>query len=282
MSQVIGRISERNIDAELDWIVRVLGRIPEPEQKSREAALRGLQLAFGRLQNYRAASTCTIKRRIDVSFGEYVKNKSIAIVGPANVSLPSGTEIENHDIIIRFNHSDSSSYHPDFDGSRTDVSYYTNPAFNKIVIKSRSTLAGLQFAVPQSIAAEWDRNLLSGLAPRLRGQYRRSNGIFFKSYGNAAQRLLLDLMRFESRSVKLFNMDLWLTPHDSRYIARRPTIDPKMFLYHDPVANYCFLQSLLRHQVISCDKRLAEVLSLGRARYVQALHEVYATAARVR
>ncbi len=53
---------------------------------------------------------------------KYTKNKSIAIVGnsPSGIGLKQGKEIDNHDIVIRFNNYSLQGYEEDY-GKQTDI-----------------------------------------------------------------------------------------------------------------------------------------------------------------
>ena len=55
-------------------------------------------------------------------FGSFIKNKNIAIIGngPCELGRKKGIEIDNHDIVIRFNNYELKNHEDDY-GSKTDI-----------------------------------------------------------------------------------------------------------------------------------------------------------------
>lgn len=253
----------------------IYATLPNEVAKLIRPAVRGLILLKNGSAEYRYASRVTTAENNDERFSTYLAGKSIAIVGPVDVGLENGKEIDGHDVVIRFNHTSNSSYDVERFGSRTDVSYYTNPAFKRLVLKNADMLAALEFAVLQDLAGTGVERLKYRCV--FRSQYRRSNAIFFKSHGNAVQRLLLDVLRFDTGGIKLFNMNMWLTPHMESYLARRKQLDPHTFIYHDPVTNVSFLRKLLNNGAIEADLVLEKILGFTDDEYVAELSRRYSS-----
>jgi glycerophosphoryl diester phosphodiesterase len=221
--------------------------------------LRGVSLACGDKESYRQKSLVTVSES-DRGFEDYVSGKTVAIVGPVNTGTKNGEEIDSFDVVVRFNHHDKAEYRADLFGARTDVSYYTDPAFKKVVLGTNSTLSDLAYAVPQKAEVVSQLEGSSSIQAKLRSAYRQSNSVFFKSHGNALQRLLFDLLRFQVGEVKAFNMDMWLSSHDKNYKARRPKMDPHMFIHHDLISNFRFTKHVVAHGALNVDKTLAKIL----------------------
>lgn len=221
--------------------------------------LRGVALACGDKESYRQKSRVTVSDS-DREFGDYISGKTVAIVGPVNTGTKNGEEIDAFDVVIRFNHYDKAEYRADLFGQRTDVSYYTDPAFRKVVLGTNSTLSNLAYAVPQKAEVVSQLEGSSTVQAKLRSSYRQSNSVFFKSHGNALQRLLFDLLRFEVGEVKAFNMDMWVSSHDKNYKARRPIMDPHMFIHHDLISNFRFTKHVVAQGALNVDKTLARIL----------------------
>jgi hypothetical protein len=249
--------------------------LPESLAKQTRPLLRGFLLATGNIAGYRKQSAAIAISDDDAAFADHVRGKRVAIVGPVNTGLRNGKEIDDFDIVVRFNHHDAADYDRTFFGSRTDVSYYTDPAFNKLVIKPKGTLENLQYAVPQNVTALAEKGDISGVKAALRSQYRKSNGIFFKSHGNALQRCLFDLMRFDVRDVKAFNMDMWVSPHDRKYKAKRAIIDPHMFIHHDLISNFLFTKATVANGVIAVDEGLERILAMSPNDYILQLERIH-------
>ncbi|KQS74192.1 hypothetical protein ASG25_01900 [Rhizobium sp. Leaf384] len=229
--------------------------------------IRGVALASGDRDGYRQKSAVTLADG-DRSFEEFVSGKSIAIVGPVNTGVNNGEEIDSFDVVIRFNHHDKAQYQSNTFGKRSDISYYTDPAFRKVVIGTKSSLSGLAFAVPQKADVVSSQLGVLKLEAKIRSAYRQSNSVFFKSHGNALQRMLFDLLRFDVGAVKAFNMDMWLSSHDRNYRARRSKLDPHMFIHHDLISNFRFTKRLVANGVITVDRTLAQILLVKEFDYI--------------
>lgn len=228
--------------------------------------MRGISLAVGDGDSYRQKSASAITDA-EKGYARYMSGKRVAIVGPADTGRKNGAEIDAYDVVVRFNHFDGAEYRPEKFGSRTDVSYYTDPAFKKVVLKTESKLDGLSFACVQRTDTLTQEQIES-VSATIRGQYRRSNSVFFKSHANALQRFLFDIARFDVKEIKAFNMDMWVTPHDKNYMARRGKLDPHMFIHHDLVANFVFTKRAVAGGVLFVDDILGRVLLMKPRDYI--------------
>lgn len=228
--------------------------------------MRGVTLAVGDGDGYRQKSAAAISDG-ERDYAEYLSGKRVAVVGPADTGRKNGAEIDEYDVVVRFNHFDGAKYQPDKFGTKTDVSYYTDPAFKKVVLNTGSKLQDLSFACVQRLDTLTEEQISSVIAP-VRGQYRRSNAAFFKSHANAFQRLLFDIARFDVKEIKAFNMDMWVTAHDKNYMARRTKLDPHMFIHHDLIANLIFTKRAVAGGVILVDDVLARVLLMQPRDYI--------------
>ncbi|WP_386795578.1 hypothetical protein [Luteimonas composti] len=264
-----GAVAEDGSKGLVGRLGSIYKQLPGDVARAVRPAMRGLALLDAGRERYRKVSLPTVDDRNDGEFQRYLHGRSVAIVGPVDSHLDSGPEIDGFDVVVRFNHTSSSRYDTSKHGSRTDVSYYTNPAFRKLVESKGDGLGGTRVAVLQD-CAEFPLDS-SSRECLFRNQYRRSNSIFFKSHGNAVQRALLDMLRFEVGHVKLFNMNLWLTPHSERYLARRSSLDPHTFIYHDAITNLSFLRRLLENGSVDADDVLRNVLGLSNEAYVSEL-----------
>lgn len=266
----LGVLAEMNCIDRYRNIVDFYKNAPNKLKSKMRPPLHALKLIYENHEKYSKARQCTVKTNIDKKFRDYVKGKRLAIVGPVDTGLDNGSEIDVYDIVVRFNFSDQRLLEPTVFGSRTDVSYYTNPAFKKVV-ENRGAKLKIDWIVPQKLDG-LDISLYSGNA---RSQYRASNAVFFKSYGNAFQRLLLDLLRFQPSEVKLFNMNFWLSPHDSYYNAARAEFDAHTVVNHDVLSNYKFIESLNSRGIIKTDDVIREILSYGEVIYINRMHSNY-------
>lgn len=272
--QVVGsRVVESRNAQLITGLTTIYQNLDERVASEVRPFMRGLCLAVGDHRGYQLKSAVTISDG-DLVYGDYLRDKRIAIVGPAKTGLRHGDEIEDFDVVVRFNHFDSAEYTSKEFGARTDISYYTDPAFKKVVLSTQSKLRGLKFACIQQLSS-FTNQQISSTECLVRGQYRRSNSVFFKSHANALQRMLFDLLRFDVKQVKAFNMDMWVTAHDSSYKARRPTMDPHMFIHHDLAANLLFTKRLVAGGALLVDDVLGRVLLLKPKDYMLRLEMIY-------
>lgn len=119
-------------DEKLDNIFDWYQECPADVAKMLRPQMRALTLLREGKEAYRSASKSITSGEKEQEFAKLVNGKNIAIVGPVDVGLMSGAEIDSYDLIIRFNHTSKSIYDSKKFGSKTDISYYTDTAFKKI------------------------------------------------------------------------------------------------------------------------------------------------------
>ena len=84
----------------------------------------------------------------DIAFLSYLRGKSVAIVGPVDVGLDNGAEIDGFDVVVRLNHKVHHERNVQQFGTRTDVSYYVyNDLLRGGLEDCQAALSELQFAV---------------------------------------------------------------------------------------------------------------------------------------
>lgn len=75
-----------------------------------------------RIEMASAIFECLEKHRLEKTFEKLITGKTVAIVGngPCETGLNKGLQIDDHDIVIRFNNFEINGYEKDY-GSRTDI-----------------------------------------------------------------------------------------------------------------------------------------------------------------
>ena len=217
----------------------------------------------------------------DEKFSTYIKNKTIAIVGPVDSKLNLGEEIDQHDVVIRFNYNglDSSLYKGM--GSKTDISFYIaeiliKDKFNKEKIEKMNELDWVIF---DSLHRKDDVCFL-GLEANLRQRYLIAHSHinpYFKGTANAIQRVLLDLLRFNTGKITIYNTNLFLENSYHKNYKSRGTLgaDHLIFNWHDPLSNFIFLKRLKEFNMIDIDEVLSNILKMSNQEYINALEERY-------
>lgn len=213
-------------------------------------------------------------------FQAFVKGKSIAIVGPVNVGLPSGEEIDNFDVVVRFNYRAGTCYQQEFFGSKVDISYYVRLLLSGAPLpRLISGMSELKYAVinPYSMAeCDWlDQVTCSLRVPMGNWEYLKNPLLI--GYANAIQRAIFDLLRFSPSRIKVFCADLYTSMgYQPEYIQDIPfsqevaNIFPPLSL-HDPISNFVLMQRFRNGGWIETDAVLNDVLELSSDDYISRL-----------
>lgn len=213
----------------------------------------------------------------DRDFFDYIAGKSVAVVGPVDVGLKSGKEIDGFDVVVRLSYRKGLGYAPEIFGERTNVSYYIRTALTAgprpVLVEG---MAELDYIVVDSISwreCQWLERLPCRKRERPRLWLHLDNP-FLVGYPNAIQRALLDILRFTPRRVKVFSADLYTgMSYHSEYLSYSVRNEGYIFpgfTLHDPISNFLFMQRLILRGV-EVDDVLAEVLSLSRQEYIERL-----------
>lgn len=234
-----------------------------------EHALLGLsELYFG------AFSGKTPDGLNDAVFARYLEDKSVAIVGPVEVGLDNGEEIDGFDVVVRLNYQHAFAYEQRYFGSKTNCSYYLTITETP---QLQATLPDLDFVMfevgeqflPPSVQAR----------KRLKAWHYLISP-FLLDMPNSIQQVLMDVLRFSPGRVKVFNSNLYMSlDYAKGYFAKCYQTDElvlsRPLSVHDPVSNFLFMQRLFIRGAIEADCVLARVLEMSEVEYVRALNRSY-------
>ena len=209
-----------------------------------------------------------------------IKGKSIAIVGPVDVGLDHGDEIDSFDLVIRFNYRGLATYATERFGRRTDIGYYVRTGI------SRPNYAAFERAMNQLKLVNVDSNAAmkqhAALLKRVKVPLRKRHPIgaapanpFLKGTPNGVQRVLFDLMRFETGRIKVFNSNLWISNDVAPDYKHTQKFTYRDLVRHDAISNFVFMQRTHAHGLIEADAVLSNVLKMSVDDYVAALQERY-------
>ncbi|MGB0805822.1 MAG: hypothetical protein ACPGRC_03970 [Salibacteraceae bacterium] len=206
-----------------------------------------------------------------------LKGKKVALVGPVKGQENTAKEIDSSDIIVRLNYVESGKGCDDEClGLKTDLAYFNGVSCQILKEKYNGNLPSeIKFGVfkgdtyfpdlkPKSklkVVTSYNRFLLTG------------------SY-NLIQYAILDILKYEPGSVKIYGTDLMLSPNRYKgYAVQKNLKDNALaFLPHEPVAQYNLLRNLYKNKVVDVDSRLKEVLELGTENYMDGIQEIYGKA----
>ena len=214
---------------------------------------------------------------VDAEFREELRGKTLALVGPVATKAMNGSEIDANDLVIKFGYrGGDTGRDPATQGERVDISYYNNKQAQQLSQMSYTgVLATLRWAVfnnhkgrsffPKELNSVRELASLQWLMP--------------DTHLNAGPNAVLDLLRFEPGSLKVFNTDMMLS---SGRFAGYKAPDEKPIDYtrsfiktHDPVVQFLILNRLWTVGHISGDERFEAVMAMGLEKYLLQLQEAY-------
>jgi len=214
------------------------------------------------------------------AFAKFVEGRSIAMVGPVDVGLDNGAEIDRHDLVMRFNFLGMGSLSETSFGSRTDFSFYVE---NKLPRGTTSPETAVALNSLKYIVADYTHRptdaCFTGVDTPIRRRFPAGHPFanpLFKGTHNAIQRAIADLARFDTGPIKVFNSDLFISAkYATGYRDTSSEVLCMGFTTHDPVSNSHFTRRMLEIGVISADARLTEILTASDEDYVHQLHLRY-------
>jgi len=228
-----------------------------------------------------------IKGMIDHEYLNYVKEKSIAIVGPKPTKINKSDEINSFDRVIKFNYHDDylledSLYHSE----RCDLSYYSGTQVELITKLHKGML-------PEKL--EWAVILNHGFRVGIKEKnYNRvevRQEIDFKKFFlknlTGLPRVLLELSMCRTKKIKIYNLDLMITKErfnnyrldESRYEGGR-----LLWLHgafnHDSLVQYQIVSSIYNNNNnFFGDKEFESVMNLGAENYMIKMQELHGLSA---
>ena len=219
-------------------------------------------------------------------FLDYVKNKTIAIVGPCIPLDEVGSEIDGFDIVVRPNFRLTNNLPSSQFGAKTNVSYYNHmmAIYNKNAIADASEILDWCCLKSQGdlIAVE---NCEPNVSRNLR-VFFIADQFFESGSGNGMQNHIYDLLQFSPKRMKLFCTDFWVGQgYVEAYLNTRKgltiesaqssqLISTSMRL-HDCFSNFLFLKQLKELKIIEVDKTSKEILDLDISAYSNKMQELY-------
>ncbi|MGC8120903.1 hypothetical protein [Marinobacter sp. VGCF2001] len=214
---------------------------------------------------------------LDAGFREELQGKKLALVGPVATNAMNGSEIDANDLVIKFGYrGGDTGRDPATQGERVDISYYNNKQAQQLSrMPYIGVLASLRWAV-------FNNHKGRSFFPKELDSVRQLASLQWlmpDTHLNAGPNAVLDLLRFEPESLKIFNTDMMLS---SGRFAGYKAPDEKPIDYtrsfiktHDPVVQFRTLNGLWLAGHISGDERFEAVMAMGLEQYLLQLQEAY-------
>lgn len=238
------------------------------------------------LQSDQIRHSLPSSRRNDADFLNYVKNKTIAVVGPCIPLDEVGSEIDGFDIVIRPNFRLITNLPSSQFGTKTNVSYYNHAMmlYNKNAIADASEILDWCCLKSQDelVAMEnFDPNTSTNLRV-----FFNADKFFESGSANGMQNSIYDLLQFSPKRIKLFCTDFFIgqgyvkTYQNARKGATiesmlSPQFNSNSMRLHDGFSNFLFLKQMKELNIIEVDRTAKEILDLDISAYANKIQELY-------
>ncbi|MHC1703455.1 MAG: hypothetical protein AB9846_06060 [Tenuifilaceae bacterium] len=237
-----------------------------------------------------------------LEFYNYIKNKTISIVGPARTNNQDAKYIDSHDLVVRINYKEQGvGIDQLVKGTRCEIVYINNEQANHILNNK-----------PQNWPSEirWVVCKMKDIAPRvaelINSDFKTTkpeiekinttsinniNSVLFNGSFNIIPNIIFDILLFKPAAIRIFHADLMLTVNrSSGYYPDDWNREKNMKIIflsssaaiHDPVTQYWFLQTLWKNGSFNGDSRFNEVMSLGEKEYMHQLQLIYGDIGRLK
>ena len=221
------------------------------------------------------------KQQAETVFREMVANRTVAIVGPVIEGRHNGAEIDSYDVVIRTNVVASAPRSErvfDAQGSRTDISYFSSFVSQELFGEIQEAVENRHISMavmPPSIFA-YRRQLVS--EP---GDLRYNPGeptAFLRAMSFAIQRIVHDIFRYSPSSVKIFNVDFFVTSaaykKNYRVAELLADIDPNYLgSNHDYRSDFEFMKCLREQSIVKADADVHKLLGRTTDEYLALLDQ---------
>ena len=218
----------------------------------------------------------------DRLFYDYLKNKEVALVGPAPLDNNNGKEIDSHEVVVRLSYVGGSSFaDTNILGAKINISYYGD-FFSEAISKlpDYDFLKKLDYTVFKTIRYQYQKELYKAGKSRV---LFSPNDCFFNGSAHMIQNALFDLLCFSPNRIKLYNVNFFLSTkmhYDgySKILRRRKGVKRR---YYERHANHKYLSSLnytrnlWNSGIIEVDNFCSEVLNMTSEDYMSEMQKIY-------
>lgn len=197
----------------------------------------------------------------DDDYYKFLRNKTVAIVGPSPSTKCLGKEIDSYDVVIRpsffGNHFLESE---EIVGKKTNVSYYNYRKSSYFLEKKDQIMKKLDFACLKRPLRNYENTRIR--TPQL-------NSTFLFGDPNMIQIILYDVMLSNPKKVKLYLTNFYTSKQKYGYSYYEMTnnnkfkMDSISMAMHDMISQFKFVQNLYSFKLIDADDMTKTVLKLS-------------------
>lgn len=212
----------------------------------------------------------------DKEYKKYLKNKKINVIGPLSKKINFRKKKLRNDIIIRFknnNHLTNQDYHPDIT--------YLNGTASKQYFKQKNFLSSGK-------NLKWVVYINKSLYKRYKINDNFNNrfadntaAILFTCFTelNLLQKVLLDLILFNPKEIKLYNFNIKLTKKTQIGYGINNTIKKQMkskiTFNHNQIVMFDFINFFYKKRIALLDDNLKSIISNGKDDYLKKLEKTW-------
>lgn len=212
------------------------------------------------------------------AFAKLIEGRSVAIVGPVDIGLANGKEIDSFDVVIRTNFlpDNVDPQRAERFGTRTDISYFNGVASQMLTAEIEAAVATgtLRMIVLRPFNFVLDRLMVSRPGDLRYNPSELTVLLRARSFG--IQRIMHDVLRYSPARVKIFNIDFFLSrdSYNRGYKARELLADSDPFYLgsgHDYRGDFAFTKRLREVGLVSGDDVVNRLLDLSVSDYLREL-----------
>lgn len=210
----------------------------------------------------------------DLQYKEIIENKTVAIIGPSNSLLNQKDQIDNFDIVIRMNQEEPlEKSFADFIGTKMDINYFGGGLIHN---RKEKVFDFINESKIKFVCFKNDKTVEDYNLPNVKARQWFEFPWSFECSHMMIQNILLDLLCFNPKKIKLFNIDFYLGK--KKYLSNKYKLGvysrSPVFDLHDPYVNYKVVKFLYEKGIIEVDANIEKILKYSNRYYVKILEEV--------
>lgn len=212
-------------------------------------------------------------------YGEYLLDKHIAVVGPADTGEIDGNEIDSFDIIVRpsYRGKNPAMSREGF-GSLPKISYYGND-FSRFIngLENHSFFNEIFYTNFKAIKHEYQVKRI--FKTNYSRDFNSLSDLFFTGSPTMILNIVMDLITFRPMSIKIFKANLFLsnTPYAEGYKYEDANLSHNWYghWHHDIVSQFNLTKLLWKQGIIEVDNNLTAILNKSTSEYISDMEKIY-------
>jgi hypothetical protein len=237
-------------------------------------------IKFGLKKKQLIFNNFTINKKNNIDFFEFIKNKTIAVVGPSHSNKKLGREIDNFDVVVRTNYNINTNQPFEIYGEKTNISYYNSYR----VSQKKNTIYNLKDQDFWWVFKSFnDKKKFKNENYFLNSEKFRvaeqPDIEMMNSNPMLIQIALHDIICFKPKKIKLFHCDFYTAKHSYNKNYKNFIFNKKEVLEsirgHEILGNYIYVKNLYEKKIICAEYEVEKILLLNNKAYANLLDEKF-------